>query len=135
MNGNNKNRKEADRIVLQALPQPHLFRQWKLTVRKTIISASVNPKATWAWLLEGERDNVTFEDLYEPGDEFQSLDCKLCVAVDVLVKDNASLRNDIVIKTETLGKAGKMIAGRQVLRIHGVRTHQHRYRKRNSLRY
>ena len=53
--------------------------------------------------------------MYDPGDLFQSLDCKLCVAVDILVKDHANLRNDIMLQTEALAKNGKMIAGRQVL--------------------
>ena len=67
--------------------------------------------------MDGERDDVTFEDLYNPGDIFQSLDCKLCVAVDNLVKDHANLRNDIMLRTEALAKEGKMIAGRQVLKM------------------
>ena len=64
-----KGRKEADKITLQSLPPPHLFRQWKITIRKSIISASMGPKATWHWLMEVERDVECFEKLswlYEP---------------------------------------------------------------------
>ena len=46
---------------------------------------------------------------------FRTLDTKLCVAVDNLAKDNDSLKNDIMIATETLAKEGERIAGRQVL--------------------
>ena len=37
-----------------------MFRQWKLIVRKTILSASVDPDASWLWLLEIEKDTATF---------------------------------------------------------------------------
>ena len=52
-----------------------------------------------------------------PGDYFRTLDTKLCVAVDTLVKDNDSLKNDIMIATETLARLGRRIAGRQVLKM------------------
>ena len=68
-----------------------MFRHWKLTVRKTILSASIDPDATWTWLLPMEQPNTTFESLYNPGDYFRTLDTKLCVAVDMLVRDNRSL--------------------------------------------
>ena len=94
-----------------------MFRHWKLTVRKTILSASIDPDATWTWLLEIEKSNATFDSLYDPGDYFRILDTKLCVAVDNLVKDNNSLKSDIDIETETLAKQGKRIAGWQVLQM------------------
>ena len=94
-----------------------MFRHWKLTVRKTILSASIDPDATWTWLLQIEQPNTTFESLYDPGDYFRTLDTKLCVAVDMLVRDNHSLKSDIDIETETLAKQGKRIAGRQVLQM------------------
>ena len=112
---NTKGSKEAEKINLPNLPKAHAFRNWKLTVRKTILSASVDPDATWLWLLEIEKDTTTYDSLQIPGDYFRTLDTKLCVAVDNLVKDNDSLKNDIMIATETLAKAGKRIAGRQVL--------------------
>ena len=91
-----------------------MFRHWKLTVRKIILSASLDPDATWKWLLEIEKINTTFDSLYDPGDYFRTLDTKLCVAIDILVKDNNSFKSDIDIETETLAKQGKRIAGRQV---------------------
>ena len=48
----NKNSKESEKIILQALPKAHMFRQWKLTFRKIILSASLDPDATWLWLLD-----------------------------------------------------------------------------------
>ena len=39
------------------------------------------------------------------------------MAVDILVKDNNSLKSDIDIEIETLAKQGKRIAGRQVRQI------------------
>ena len=99
------------------MPKAHAFRNWKLTVRKTILSASIDPDATWLWLLEIEKDTTTYDSLQIPGDYFRTLDSKLCVAVDTLVKDNDSLKNDIMIATETLAKLGKRIAGRQVLKM------------------
>ena len=93
-----------------------MFRQWKLTVPKTIPSASVDPDATWLWLLEIEKDIATLitfatqENTY-----FHMLGTKLRVAVDNLVKDNNSLSNDIMIATEKLAKKGMRIAGRRVL--------------------
>ena len=92
-----------------------MFRQWKLIVRKTILSASVDPDATWLWLLEIEKEIATFDSLYKPGEYFRTLDIKLCVAVDNLVKDNDSLGNDIMVATETLAKKDTRIAGRQAL--------------------
>ena len=115
--GNTKNNKEAEEITLPNLPKADMFRHWKLIVRKTILSASIDPDATWMWLLEIEKANATFEPLYDPGDYFRTLDTKLCVAVDNLVKDNNSLQSDIDIETETLAKQGKRIAGRQVLQM------------------
>jgi hypothetical protein len=94
-----------------------MFRHWKLTVRKTILSASIDPNATWEWLLEIENPHTTFESLYDPGDYIRTLDTKLCVAVDMLVRDNHSLKSDIDIETETLAQKGKRIAGRQVLQM------------------
>ena len=114
---NHKNSKEPEKVILQALPKAHMFRQWKLTVRKSILSASVDPDATWLWLLEIGKDIATFGKLYHPGEYSRTLDTKLCVAVDNLVKDNDSLRNDIMIATETLAKKDMRTAGRQVLLI------------------
>ena len=114
---NLKGSKEAEKINLPGLPKAHAFRNWKLTVRKTILSASIDPDATWLWLLEIEKDTTTYDSLQIPGDYFRTLDTKLCVAVDTLVKDNDSLKNDIMIATETLAKLGKRIAGRQVLQM------------------
>ena len=94
-----------------------MFRHWKLTVRKTILSASIDPDATWTWLLKIEQPYTTFESLYDPGDYFRTLGTKLCVAVDMLVRDNHSFKSDIDIETETLAKQGKRIAGRQVLQM------------------
>ena len=113
--GSTRKSKEAEKITFPTLPKAHLFRHWKLTVRKTILSASIDPDAAWQWLLEIEKESTTFKSLYDPGDYFRTLGTKLCVAVDHLVKDNDSLKNDIDIEMETLAKQGKMIAGRQVL--------------------
>ena len=67
--------------------------------------------------MEIEKANATFDSPYDPGDYFRTLDTKLCVAVDNLVKDNSSLKSDIDIETETLAKQVKRIAGRQVLQM------------------
>ena len=67
--------------------------------------------------MEIEKLDTTFDSLYDPGDYFRTLDTKLCVAVDILVKDNNSLKSDIDIETETLARQGKRIAGRQVLQM------------------
>ena len=115
--GSTRNSKEAEKIIPPTLPKAHMFRHWKLTVRKTIPSASIDPDATWLWLWEIEKEGATFDTLYDPGDYFRTLDIKLCVAVDNLVKENDGLKNDIDIETETLAKQGKRIAGRQVLMI------------------
>ena len=72
-----------------------MFRHWKLTVRKTILSAPIDPDATWMWLLEIGKANAIFESLYGPGDYFHTLDTKLRVAVGSLVKENNSLKSDI----------------------------------------
>ena len=64
-----------------------------------------------------EKLSATFDPLYDPGDYFRTLDTKLRVAVDMLVKDNNSLKSDIDSETETLAKQGKIIAGRQVLQM------------------
>ena len=87
MIGNTKNSKEAEKIILPSLPKADMFRHWKLIVRKTILSASTDPDATWTWLLQIEKPTTTFESLYDPGDYFRTLDTKLCVAVDMLVRD------------------------------------------------
>ena len=113
--GSTKNSKDAEKISLPTLPKAHLFRHWKLIVRRTILSASIDPDATWQWLLEIEKEGATFETLYDPGDYFRTLDTKLCVAVDNLAKDNDSLENDIDKETDTSAKQGKRVAGRQVL--------------------
>ena len=72
---------------------------------------------TWTWLLQIEKPSTTFDSLYDAGDYFRTLDTKLCVAVDMLVKDNNRFKSDIDIETETLAKQGKIIAGRQVLQM------------------
>ena len=117
MIGNTKNSKEAEKITLPSLPKADMFRHWKSTVRKTILSASIDPDATWTWLLQIEKLNTTFDSSYDHGDYFRTLDTKLCVAVDMLVRDNNSLKSGIDIETETLAKQGKIIAGRQVLQM------------------
>ena len=115
--GNTKNSKEAEKTTLPNLPKAGMFRHWKLTVRMTILSASIDPDATWTWLLQIEKPSITFGSLCDPGDYFRTLDTKLCVAVNMLVKDNNSLKSDIDIETETLAKQGNIIAGRQVLQM------------------
>ena len=68
MIGSTKNSTEAEKISLPALSKAHIFRCWKLTVRKNILSASIDPGATWLWLLEIEKEGTTFDTLYSPGD-------------------------------------------------------------------
>ena len=63
------------------------------------------------WPLEIEKDTATFDNLYHQGEYFRILDTKLRVAVNNLVKDSDSLRNDIMIAIETLAKKGMIIAG------------------------
>ena len=63
--GNTKKNKEAEKIHLPNLPKADVFRHWKLTVRKAILSASIDPDATWKWLLEIEKTSTTFESLYD----------------------------------------------------------------------
>ena len=99
-----KNSKEAEKINFPAMPKAHMFRYWKLTLRKTVLSAPIDPEATWLWLLGIEKEGITFDTLDSPGDYFRTLDTKLCVAVDNLVEDNDSLKSDIMIATETLAK-------------------------------
>ena len=65
--GNTKNNKEAEKINLPRLPKAGMFRHWKLTVRKTILSAPIDLDATWKWLLEIEKTSTTFDSLYDPG--------------------------------------------------------------------
>ena len=115
--GSTKNNKEAEKFNLPILPKADMFRHWKLNVRKAILSASTDPDATWKWLLEIEKTSTTFESLYDPGDDFRTLDTKLCVAVDILVQGNNSFKGGIDIETETLAKQGLRIAGRQVLQM------------------
>ena len=115
--GSTKNNKEAEKITLPTLPKAHIFRHWKLIVRKTILSASIGPDATWLGsgccrLKTQMLPSILF---YDPGDYFRTLDTNLCVAVDNLVKDNDSLKIDMDIETETLAKQGQIIAGGQVL--------------------
>ena len=86
--GSTKNSKEAEKTILPTLPKAHVFRFWKLTVRRAILSAAIDPDATWLWLLEIEKEGTTFDTLYDPGGSFRTLDTKLCVAVDNLVTDN-----------------------------------------------
>ena len=117
MIGSTKNSEEAEKITLPALPKVHMFRHRKLTVRKIILGASIDPGTTWLWLLEIEKEGTTFDTFYSPGYYFRTLGTKLCVAVDNLVKDNDSLKNGIMIATEPLAKEGKRIAGRQVLQM------------------
>ena len=92
MIGSTKNSTEAEKVNLPALPKAHMFRYRKRTVRKIILSASIDPDATWLWLLEIEKEGTAFDTLYSPGDYFRTLGTKLCVAVDNLVKDNDSLK-------------------------------------------
>ena len=61
--GSTKNNKEAERITLPNLPKADMFRHWKLTVRKIVLSASIDPGATWMWLLEIEKLNTTSDSL------------------------------------------------------------------------
>ena len=68
MIGCTRNSKEAEKITLPTLPKAHMFRHWKLIVRKFGLSASVDPHATWLWLLEIEKEGATFDTLYNPGD-------------------------------------------------------------------
>ena len=82
MIGSNKSSREAEKIILPALPKAHMFRYWKRTVRKSILSASIDPDVTWLWLLEIEKEGTTFDTLYSPGDYFRTLDTKLCVAFE-----------------------------------------------------
>ena len=61
--GNTKNGKEAEKITFPNLPKADMFRHWKLTVRKTILSASIDPDATWTWLLQIEKTSTTCDSL------------------------------------------------------------------------
>ena len=99
--GSAKNNTEAEKITLPTLPKVHTFRHWQLIVRKITLSASIDPDATWQWLLEIEKAGTTFDTLYDPGDDFRTLDTKLCAAVDNLVTDSDSLKSDIDIETKT----------------------------------
>ena len=63
MVGSTKNSKEAEKIISPALPKARMFRYWKLTVRKTFLSASIDPDTIWLWLLEIEKEGTTFDTL------------------------------------------------------------------------
>ena len=72
------------------------------------------------WPLEIEKDTATFHNLYHSGEYFRTLDTKLCVAVDNLAKDNDSLRNAIMIATETLAKKGTYENCRKASAVDGI---------------
>ena len=54
--GNTKNSGEAEKTTLPNLPKAGMFRHWKLTVRKTILSAPIDPDATYLDLVVADRE-------------------------------------------------------------------------------
>ena len=81
-------KKEAETIKLPQLPLPSGFREWRSKVRKAVAGASSRPQEAWAWVREVEDLNSNIETLDGVSMDFETLDAKLCTAVDSILKDN-----------------------------------------------
>ena len=61
------------------------FDAWKIALRFEVVAASGRPKSAFNWIIETENQKTTFEELADCG-EFESLDCKLAVALGKIAK-------------------------------------------------
>ena len=108
--------KEADKIDLPEFPSPDRYRTWRAAVREAIRSASDDPDAAFAWVLEvyavREDKAKLCSELADPG-KFRTLDTKLLAALTKVAK--GELSQQILNYRESEALQGRIVRGRQVL--------------------
>ena len=108
--------KEADKIDLPEFPSPDRYRTWRAAVREAIRSASDDPDAAFAWVLEvyavREDKAKLCSELADPG-KFRTLDTKLLAALTKVAK--GELSQQILNYKESEAQQGRIVRGRQVL--------------------
>jgi hypothetical protein len=97
------------------LPTAASFRNWRLALKAEVVSASGRGDEAFTWISVVDRREVTLDDLGSSGTGFDSIDAKLNAAVSKIAK--GELGRKLTHETEKLGKAGKMMKGRQALCI------------------
>ena len=110
-----RNGKEADKIILPAISNAAAFRAWRVTARTNVVAASGKGEHAFLWIMEVENPEVSFKRLYNTGSRFSDLDAKLLSAVTD--KAHGELGREITQKIEEFAKVGRMLRGRQALRM------------------
>ena len=109
--------KEADTVKLLTFPTSAAsFRAWRIATRNEIHAASGRPgPRMFAWILEVENFDVSFEALAEPG-KHKTLDAKILAAI--LKVQSGGLGSRILMASDTAAVTRKRpLSGRQALRM------------------
>ena len=108
--------KEADKTDLPECPSPDRCRAWRAAVREAIRSASDDPDAAFAWVLEvyavREDKAKVCSELADTG-KFRTLDTKLLAALTKVAK--GELAQQILNYKESEAQQSRIDRGRQVL--------------------
>ena len=106
--------KEADSIKIGQMPTPVQFQAWQDSLRHEVCAASGKRKIAFPWIFEAEDPNTTFEDLAEPGKDFETLDSKLSSALRKILTGPIG-REITRLSTEEAKRNRRQMSGRQTL--------------------
>ena len=104
--------REAESIKVAAFPEPPAFRSWKSSLRQEVAAASGRPDEAFVWFQATDR--LSFAELASPG-VFPTLDTKLGAGVQKAAR--GELARQITLVEETEAKAGRLLKGRQILKM------------------
>ena len=99
---------------LPQYPNALTFLSWRRRVRTAVISACEKPERARAFAFSIEADSASFDSLAVGNDDrHRALDAKLADALMKVVRGDLARR--LAVKSESLAKGGRMLAGRQIL--------------------
>ena len=103
--------KEAEEVVFDNLPHPRKFKNWKLHVKKKIMSASGVPKTIQKWIKKIDAATC-IEDLLDD-EGYETLSYK--IAAGLIVACHGEFKRNIELMEAKLEKKGESLNGRQLL--------------------
>ena len=112
----NDNREQFT-IKIDTLPRTSNYRNWQISLRSIVCSASGRPDQCMAWITRPEAENCTIDELAISGPGWESLDSKLSAALLRLVLHGAENSSRIAIevrqRADAANRQGRPLQGRQ----------------------
>ena len=114
-------RKEHEKITIKPWPKCQDLDVWRSNVVQAVCVASGDPDtSTWrAWLAPAQQPDPDYTLMSDSGDfRFQSVDCKLSIAMQNMVDAAGEVAYEVKVKirqrSQELGKKGNFLMGREI---------------------